>query len=410
MHVFLVGGAVRDILLNIPSPDRDWVVVGGTPDKMVAAGFKPVGKDFPVFLHPQTNEEYALARQERKTGKGYKGFTFHTSPDITLEEDLLRRDLTINAIAQSAEGEFLDPFNGQQDIHDKILRHVSPAFAEDPVRVLRVARFAARFHHLGFRIAAETYALMQSIVASGEIDHLVQERVWKEFSRALSEQSPSVFIEVLRDCGALKRLMPELDMLFGIPQPEKHHPEIDTGLHSLLSLDRCAQLTPSAEARFAALIHDLGKGLTPPEKWPSHHGHEHAARPSVVALCDRLGAPNSFRDLALGVAEFHTHGHRALELTAKTLLTTLQRLDAYRRPERFKLFCICCQADAQGRTGLEHQPYPQADYLQQALETLQSIDTKAMAVSGLKGAAFGDALHKKRLSRLEELKRSTAHN
>ena len=410
MHVFLVGGAVRDILLNIPSPDRDWVVVGGTPDKMVAAGFKPVGKDFPVFLHPQTNEEYALARQERKTGKGYKGFTFHTSPDITLEEDLLRRDLTINAIAQSAEGEFLDPFNGQQDIHDKILRHVSPAFAEDPVRVLRVARFAARFHHLGFRIAAETYALMQSIVASGEIDHLVQERVWKEFSRALSEQSPSVFIEVLRDCGALKRLMPELDMLFGIPQPEKHHPEIDTGLHSLLSLDRCAQLTPSAEARFAALIHDLGKGLTPPEKWPSHHGHEHAARPSVVALCDRLGAPNSFRDLALGVAEFHTHGHRALELTAKTLLTTLQRLDAYRRPERFKLFCICCQADAQGRTGLEHQPYPQADYLQQALETLQSIDTKAMAASGLKGAAFGDALHKKRLSRLEELKRSTAHN
>jgi len=279
MHVFLVGGAVRDILLNIPSPDRDWVVVGGTPDKMVAAGFKPVGKDFPVFLHPQTNEEYALARQERKTGKGYKGFTFHTSPDITLEEDLLRRDLTINAIAQSAEGEFLDPFNGQQDIHDKILRHVSPAFAEDPVRVLRVARFAARFHHLGFRIAAETYALMQSIVASGEIDHLVQERVWKEFSRALSEQSPSVFIEVLRDCGALKRLMPELDMLFGIPQPEKHHPEIDTGLHSLLSLDRCAQLTPSAEARFAALIHDLGKGLTPPEKWPSHHGHEQAARP-----------------------------------------------------------------------------------------------------------------------------------
>ena len=410
MHVFLVGGAVRDILLNIPSPDRDWVVVGGTPDKMVAAGFKPVGKDFPVFLHPQTNEEYALARQERKTGKGYKGFTFHTSPDITLEEDLLRRDLTINAIAQSAEGEFLDPFNGQQDIHDKILRHVSPAFAEDPVRVLRVARFAARFHHLGFRIAAETYALMQSIVASGEIDHLVQERVWKEFSRALSEQSPSVFIEVLRDCGALKRLMPELDMLFGIPQPEKHHPEIDTGLHSLLSLDRCAQLTPSAEARFAALIHDLGKGLTPPKKWPSHHGHEQAGTPLVVALCDRLGAPNSFRDLALGVAEFHTHGHRALELTAKTLLTTLQRLDAYRRPERFKLFCICCQADAQGRTGLEHQPYPQADYLQQALETLQSIDTKAMAASGLKGAAFGDALHKKRLSRLEELKRSTAHN
>ncbi|WP_075187587.1 multifunctional CCA addition/repair protein [Teredinibacter haidensis] len=406
MKIYLVGGAVRDALLSIPSPDRDWVVVGSTPEEMATAGYQAVGKDFPVFLHPESKEEFALARQERKSGRGYKGFQFYTDKSITLEEDLIRRDLTVNAMAMDENNTIIDPYGGQEDINKRLLRHVSPAFGEDPVRVLRVARFAARFHHLGFHIAGETQELMTEMVNNGEIDHLVRERVWKECVRALAEPSPPIFIEVLHGCGALARLMPELEKLFGIPQPEEHHPEIDTGLHALLSLQRCAALTHSTEARFAALIHDLGKGETAQSEWPRHIGHETKGLPMINQLCDRLSVPNPHRELALAVAEFHTHCHRAFELTAKTLLKTLQRLDAFRRPERFALFCICCQADAQGRTGMENTPYPQAEYFKSALRTLQQIDTKAMARQGLKGAAFGEALLKKRQATLAEHKRT----
>jgi len=406
MNCYLVGGAVRDALLNIKAPDRDWVVVGSTPDHMLDAGFTPVGKDFPVFLHPNTKEEYALARQERKSGKGYKGFQFYTAPDITLEQDLLRRDLTINAMAQDTAGNIIDPYKGQRDLAERKLRHVSDAFSEDPVRILRVARFAARFHLLGFTVAPETMALMTQMVKNGEIDHLVAERVWKEFSRALDEPSPDVFIRVLRTCGALAKLMPELDALFGVPQPAAHHPEIDTGEHVLLCMQRSVELSQHSEVRFAALMHDLGKGLTPQHQWPKHHGHEETGLPLINALCNRLSVPNPHRELALAVAQFHTHCHRAFELSTKKLLETLQRLDAFRRPERFEHFCVCCQADAQGRTGFESRPYPQAEFFQAARLAMSTIDTKAIAAQGHKGAAFGEALHKKRLSLLESFKKN----
>jgi len=404
MQIYLVGGAVRDKLLNYPSPDHDWVVVGSTPEQMIAAGYQTVGKDFPVFLHPETKEEYALARQERKSGHGYQGFIFHTSPAITLEEDLLRRDLTINAMAMDSNSQIIDPYGGLDDLEKRQLRHVSPSFAEDPVRVLRVARFAARYHHMGFTIADETLALMRSMVDAGEVSHLVAERVWKEFSRALSETSPHIFIETLRACGALRVLMPEVDCLFGVPQPEAHHPEVDTGLHSLLSLQRICELSTSPEARLATLLHDLGKGLTTPEQWPSHHDHETAGLTPVSHLCERLNAPNTFKELALAVCEFHTHSHRALALTPKTLLKMLQRLDAFRRPERFEQFCLCCQADARGRTGFEQHPYPQAAYLLAARSALDAIDTQAIAATGVTGAAFGEALHKQRLTILKKLR------
>lgn len=404
MKTYLVGGAVRDRLLSYPHVERDWVVVGATSEEMLAAGFKPVGKDFPVFLHPSTQEEYALARQERKTAPGYTGFEFNTGNQVTLEEDLLRRDLTINAMAMDNNGKVIDPYGGQADIKSRQLRHVSHAFTEDPVRVLRVARFAARYAHLGFTIAAETLALMRAMVAAGETDYLVAERVWKEFARALGEKSPGVFIETLRSCGVLERLMPELNALFGVPQPERYHPEVDTGQHALLALSRAAELSEDCEVRFASLIHDLGKGATPQEQWPSHHGHEETGVALVERLCQRLGAPNSFRELAIAVCRYHTHCHRARELTAKTLLKTLMALDGLRRPARFEQFCLCCQADAQGRTGLETQHYPQAIYFRHALETIQGISPRPLIDQGLKGAAIGDALYKLRLQKLAALK------
>lgn len=398
MEIFLVGGAVRDKLLGRTVSEKDWVVVGATPEEMLALGYQPVGKDFPVFLHPQTKEEYALARTERKTAPGYTGFQFYAAADVTLEDDLVRRDLTINAIAESETGELFDPFGGQDDIHNRVLRHVSPAFAEDPVRILRIARFAARYHHLGFTVAEETRELMRSMVSSGEVDHLVAERVWKEMSRALLEASPSVFFSTLRDCGALARILPEVDALFGVPQRPEYHPEIDTGIHTLMSLEQACRLSTSVEVRFAVLLHDLGKGETPKEEWPRHHAHEQRSLPLVRAVCQRLAAPKTARDLALAVAEFHTHCHKALELKPTTLVKTLEKLDAFRRPQRFGEFLLCCEADARGRTGLETRAYPQADYFAGALRACMQVSVAELMENGLSGADLGQALHRERIN------------
>ena len=412
MQIYLVGGAVRDALLGYPFHERDWVVVGASPAQMLADGFIQVGKDFPVFLHPNTKEEYALARTERKTAPGYAGFAFNTSADVTLEEDLARRDLTLNAIAQDSDGQLVDPFGGQRDIAQKLLRHVSPAFSEDPVRILRIARFAARYHHLGFSVAAETQDLMAKMVADGEVDALVPERVWKETERALGEQNPERFFEVLRDCGALARVMPELDALFGVPQPEAHHPEIDTGLHSLLSLKRATELTAhlatrdSVPIRFAALVHDLGKACTPAELLPRHHGHELKGLKRIKSLCARLAVPNVEKTLALACAEFHTHCHRAQVLNPNTLNKLFSTLGAYKKPEFFEQFLITCQADAQGRTGLENNPYPQNDYLRAALASCQDINAAPFIAQGLQGVAIGEAINKARLKALAEFKKS----
>ncbi|MDZ7922841.1 MAG: multifunctional CCA addition/repair protein [Marinagarivorans sp.] len=405
MHIYLVGGAVRDALLGYPFHERDWVVVGASPAQMLADGFIQVGKDFPVFLHPNTKEEYALARTERKTAPGYAGFAFNTSAEVTLEQDLARRDLTLNAIAQNSDGQLVDPYGGQRDIQQKILRHVSPAFSEDPVRILRIARFAARYHHLGFSVAAETQDLMAKMVAAGEVDALVPERVWKETERALSEQNPERFFEVLRSCGALARVMPELDALFGVPQPPEHHPEIDTGLHSLLSLKRAAELTPNIQVRFAALIHDLGKACTPAELLPRHHGHELKGLKRIKSLCARLAVPNAEKALALACAEFHTHGHRAQELNPNTLNKLFNTLGAYKNPEFFEQFLIVCQADAQGRTGLENTPYPQSDYLRAALASCKGINAAPFMAQGLQGAAIGEAMNKARINSLTGFKK-----
>lgn len=404
MKIYLVGGAVRDKLLGYPHHERDWVVVGARPNELEAKGFVPVGKDFPVFLHPETKEEYALARTERKTGSGYSGFQFHSAPDVTLEEDLRRRDLTINAMAEDEHGQLVDPYGGREDLRRKLLRHVSPAFVEDPVRVLRVARFAARYHHLGFRIAPETLALMKELVQNGEVDHLVAERIWKETERALLERSPHIFITSLRECGALGRIMPELDALFGVPQPPEHHPEIDTGEHCLLVLQQAAALSESASVRFAALVHDLGKGITPPSQWPRHIGHEKRGLPLLNQLCERLAVPKEHRELARLATEFHTHCHRAQELKPSTVLKLLKSTDAFRRPERFEEFLLCCEADARGRTGFENRPYPQADYLRAALAACLSIDNRDIAAQGVTGKAFGRALDQERLSRLHTVK------
>lgn len=404
MQTYLVGGAVRDKRLGYPYSERDWVVVGARPEELEAQGFTPVGKDFPVFLHPKTREEYALARTERKTAPGYTGFQFHADPDITLEDDLRRRDLTINAMAEDEQGELVDPYGGARDLENRLLRHVSPAFSEDPVRVLRTARFAARYHHLGFRIADDTLALMRSMVDNGEVDHLVPERVWKEMERALGERNPEVFIRSLRECGALARVLPEVDALFGVPQTAEHHPEIDTGEHCLMVMQQAAQLSDQTPVRFAALTHDLGKGETPREEWPRHINHEQRSLPLVKALCKRVAAPKDYRALALLAAEYHTHCHRALELKPKTLLKVLKASDAFRRPERFEQFLLCCEADARGRTGFEQRDYPQADYLRQALRKCQSIDNRAIAERGLTGKEFGEALERERLTRLGELR------
>ena len=404
MKTYLVGGAVRDKLLGYPFHEKDWVVVGATPEEMEAKGFTPVGKDFPVFLHPITKEEYALARTERKTGRGYAGFSFYCGEDVTLEDDLIRRDLTINAMAEDEHGNIVDPYGGQTDIKTKKLRHVSDAFLEDPVRILRVARFAARYHHLGFTIADETIALMREMVNNGEVDHLVSERVWKEMERALSEDSPEVFIQSLRDCNALARLFPEIDALFGVPQTATHHPEIDTGVHTLMSLQQAAHLTKNTCVRFATLVHDLGKGTTPESEWPRHIAHEDRSIPLVKALCERAGTPKDFRELALMVAQFHTHCHRALELKPSTLLKVFQQTDAFRRPERFDNFLIACEADARGRTGFENREYPQANYFRGALEACRSVDAKDIATRGFTGKAFGDEMDRVRLAALTQFK------
>jgi tRNA nucleotidyltransferase (CCA-adding enzyme) len=398
MKIYQVGGAVRDRLLKRPVKDRDWVVVGSTPEEMATLGYKAVGKDFPVFLHPETHEEYALARTERKAGKGYKGFIVHTAPDITLEEDLARRDLTINAIAEDEAGNLIDPFSGKDDLERKILRHVSPAFVEDPLRVLRVARFAAQF---GFKIAAETMQLMQQICASGELETLAAERIWAETEHALSEQYPTRFILVLRACNALQILYPEIDRLFGVPQPVKHHPEIDTGLHTIMVLNQAAKISDDPQVRFAALAHDLGKGTTRKSDWPGHKGHEARGARLVDKICNRYRIPNAYRDLAKLVARYHLDCHRIMELKPATLLKKLETLDVFRRPERFAKFLLACEADARGRTGFEDREYPQADYFRNALKLANNIDTRPLIEQGLSGEAMAQAVRKKRLIALK---------
>ncbi|HSP01656.1 MAG TPA: multifunctional CCA addition/repair protein [Thioalkalivibrio sp.] len=404
MNTYLVGGAVRDELLGLPVRERDWVVVGATVQQMLDLGYRQVGRDFPVFLHPETHEEHALARTERKTAPGYRGFVVHAEPEVTLDEDLLRRDLTINAMARDEHGQLTDPFNGRADLEARLLRHVSPAFAEDPVRILRVARFAARFAHLGFNVARETLDLMQAMVDAGEVDALVPERVWQEMQRALGEASPATFFQVLRDCGALKVLFPEIERLFGVPQPPRYHPEIDTGIHTLMVLTQSARLSDDPVVRFAALTHDLGKGTTPADILPSHHGHEQRSVDLVHALCDRFRIPNAYRELAVAVAHWHGHSHRALELRPDTVLKTLEGLDAFRRPERVEPFLLACEADYRGRTGFEERPYPQADYLRAAHARCLAIAAKSLVDEGLSGKAIGEALHARRVAALKGLK------
>ena len=406
MEIYLVGGAVRDALLGLPVKERDWVVVGASPEEMLARGFKRVGKDFPVFLHPETHEEYALARTERKTAPGYHGFQFHTAPDLTLTEDLGRRDLTINAIARDAEGRLIDPYHGARDLNERWLRHVSLAFAEDPVRILRLARLAARYAYLDFRVAPETMGLMRSMVNSGEVDALVPERVWAETVRALDELSPGRFIEVLRDCGALARIFPEIDRLFGVPQPAKHHPEVDTGAHLLLCLEQAVRLPADTPVRFAVLVHDLGKGTTPPEEWPRHIGHESRGAQLVREFCQRLRVPNAYRDLGILVAEYHTLCHRALELRPKTLLKLLQALDALRKPKRFEQFLLACEIDARGRKGLENRDYPQVERLRAAYQAIATVDVRPLVEQGLKGADLQEAIRQARLRAIVEALRA----
>ncbi len=402
MKAYLVGGAVRDELLGLKPRERDWVVVGSTPEAMLAKGFTAVGRDFPVFLHPDTREEYALARTERKTGHGYTGFTCHTSPDVTLEDDLLRRDLTINAIARDADGTLIDPYGGERDLRAGLLRHVSSAFTEDPLRVLRVARFAARFAPLGFRVADETITLMHDMAASGELDHLVAERTWQELYRAMSEQAPQQCIRVLRDCGALAVILPEVDRLFGVPQPEAHHPEIDTGEHILLALAQAAQLSGNPDVRFAVLLHDLGKGLTPAEEWPRHIAHEHKGLSLVDAVCSRLRAPRETQALARLACKLHINVHRAPEMRPDTLLNLLESMDIFRRPERLAHLLAACEADARGRLGRENDPYPQTAFMTEAANCVRTINADALADQpDLNGPAFGRALRQKRLDALQ---------
>ena len=401
MQIYKVGGAVRDRLLGKPVTDVDWVVVGATTEEMLIKGYRPVGTDFPVFLHPLTGEEYALARTERKSGRGYGGFVFHASPEVTLEEDLIRRDLTINAIAEDKDGNLTDPYGGQHDLEGRILRHVSPAFAEDPLRVLRVARFAARYAPDGFSIAPETLELMRQLSESGELEALTPERSWKEISRALMEDQPQVFIQVLRDCNALKTLMPEVDALFGVPQPEAHHPEIDTGIHTLSVLEQAALHQQPLTVRWACLLHDLGKGTTPVDKLPQHIAHEHRGLKLIKAVNERFKVPRDCQELALLVGEYHTHGHRALELKASTLLELLHNFDVYRRPQRFEEFVVACEMDARGRKGLEQRSYPQAAYLRGAAKAAREVAVAPLLEKGFKGPELGEALKRERLKALK---------
>ncbi|EJD6536604.1 TPA: multifunctional CCA addition/repair protein [Proteus mirabilis] len=396
MKIYLVGGAVRDQLLNLPVKDRDWVVVGATPETLLQQGYQQVGKDFPVFLHPDTHEEYALARTERKSGSGYTGFTCYAAPDVTLEDDLQRRDLTINAIAYSAKGEYIDPYHGIDDIHAKLLRHVSDAFSEDPLRVLRVARFAARFAPLGFTIAPETMSLMQEMTNSGELNALTAERVWKETEKALHSQAPQVYFEILHQCGALKILFPEINALFGVPAPKKWHPEIDTGIHTMMVLAMASRLTDDIAVRFSALCHDLGKGVTPVENWPHHHGHGPAGVPLVEALCQRYRIPNQIRDLAKLAAKYHDHLHRIERMRPSKIIRLFDAIDAWRKPERIDQLAIISEADARGRQGSENLSYPQGIFFRQAFKIANQVDVKSIVSRGLKGNAIREALTKQR--------------
>lgn len=402
MKHFLVGGAVRDRLLGRPSGDRDWVVVGATPENMGALGYLPVGKDFPVFLHPQTKEEYALARTERKSGHGYHGFTVHASPEVTLEEDLARRDLTINAMAEDEAGQVIDPYGGQQDLQARVLRHVSPAFAEDPVRILRLARFAARFHD--FSVAPETMRLMRNMVDAGEVDHLVAERVWQELARGLMEALPSRMFEVLRGCGALARLLPEVDRLWGVPQRAYYHPEVDTGVHLMMVLDMSARLQGSLAVRYACLGHDLGKGTTPADILPRHLGHEGRSVQLLKEVNERLRVPTDCRELAEVVAREHGNIHRSNEFDAAAVLRLLERCDAFRKPQRFREVLLACECDARGRLGMDVAPYPQAERLSLALDLALAVPTADVAAAaqqkGLKGEAIGQAISKSRIDAL----------
>ncbi len=406
MKTYLVGGAVRDEILRYPFTEKDWVVVGATVDDMIAAGYQQVGKDFPVFLHPQTKEEHALARTERKTAAGYKGFEVHASPDVTLEEDLIRRDLSINAIAKDESGNYIDPYHGIDDIKNKILRHVSDAFAEDPVRILRIARFMARYAHLGFSIAEETLELMKAMVDAGEVDALVPERVWQEMQKALGEKTPGAFITSLRDCGALKKILPEVDCLFGVPQPPEHHPEIDTGIHTLMVLEQACKLSDDADVRFAALVHDLGKGSTPKNEWPRHIAHEARGADIVKKVCQRLRIPNDYRDLAERTARFHLHYHRALELKAATVVKTLEQLDAYRKPERFEKFLLASEADARGRPGYEDKEFLQGDFFRQAYTATKNINITELRDQGFENMALANKIKEVRVKAVAALKKT----
>lgn len=406
MRVYLVGGAVRDRLLGHPITERDWVVIGETPESMLAQGFKPVGKDFPVFLHPQTHEEYALARTERKIAPGYRGFAINSAPDVSLEEDLSRRDLTINAIAmakQEAE-HLIDPFGGQRDLQLRLLRHVSAAFVEDPVRILRVARFKARYDHLGFDVAEETMELMKNMVENGEADALVPERVWSELAKALSERTPTQFFYVLQDCGALNKLFPELDQLFGVPQPVAHHPEIDTGLHTMMVLEQAARISDDPIVRFAALTHDLGKALTPADEWPRHHGHEQKGLSALENLCNRLAVPKEYKKLAQKVMRFHGRCHRVFELRASTLVDTLQSLNALKKNQSLEPFLLACEADARGRKGLESKPYPQANFFLGAQKAALSVETNSLIKQGLRNQEIGQRLRELRIEAVDAYK------
>jgi tRNA nucleotidyltransferase (CCA-adding enzyme) len=398
MEVYLVGGAVRDRLLGRPVHERDWVVVGARPEELERDGFVSVGREFPVFLHPQTHEEYALARLERKVAPGYRGFTTQFSPEVTLEEDLKRRDLTINAMAESTSGAIVDPYGGRRDLEARLLRHVSEAFVEDPVRILRVARFAARYAELGFRVADETLELMTRMTASGEVDALVSERVWQETERALGESRPDVYFQTLRSCGALRVIFPEIDALFGVPQPAKWHPEIDTGVHVLLAVRYAASVGAATAVRYAVLTHDLGKALTPREMLPSHRGHEEAGVALVETLSERLKVPNGFRELAVLTSRHHAVVHRAAELRATTLLTLLETADAFRRPERFADLLLACECDARGRTGLEDRPYPQRAYLLEARDAAAAVTLTDSERAGIQGRAIGEKIREKRLA------------
>lgn len=401
MKVYLVGGAVRDQLLGLHVQERDWVVVGATPEQMLDKGFKRVGKDFPVFLHPKTKEEYALARTERKSARGYYGFECQFDPSVTLEEDLARRDLTMNAIAMDEKGRIIDPYGGQIDLTNKILRHVSSAFVEDPVRVLRVARFAARFYHLGFKLADETRFLMYSMVQKGELEHLIPERVWQELQRSLEEKNPDQFILTLRSCGALKVIFPELEALFGVPNPRKYHPEVDSGIHTLMVLQAAVSLSDSPVTRFAALVHDLGKALTPMQEWPKHYGHEGAGLPIIESLCSRLRIPKEYKSLALLVAKEHLVIHRLFELKASTVVKVLERTDAFRRPEQFHQLLLACQADAEGCGKARDNRQRQLWISLQA--ECSKVSAQEFIERGYEGAAIKAALHERRVANVQQL-------